>query len=53
MTTQQPKVQQFKTNCQQGLGLKKISVKIPGSYNSTGSSKIKIILSTRISWSRG
>jgi hypothetical protein len=47
-TTQQSKVQQFKTNRQQGLGLK-FSVKIPRPFNSSGNSKIKIILSTRTS----
>jgi hypothetical protein len=46
-TAQQPKVQQFGTDRQQGLGLRKFSVKIPPPYNSPGNSKIKIILSTR------
>ena len=52
-TAQQPKVQQFETDRRQRLGLKKFSVKIPRPYNSTESSKIKIILSTRTSWSSG
>jgi len=42
-TDQQPKVQQFETDRQQGLGLRKFSVKIPQPQNSLGSSKIKII----------
>ena len=46
-TAQQTKVQQFETDRRQGLGLRKFSVKIPPPYNSSGSSKIKIILSRR------
>ena len=49
MTALQPKVQQFETDRWQGLGVRKFSVKITLPYNLSGSSKIKIILSTRSS----
>jgi hypothetical protein len=46
--TQQSKIEQLETNRRQELGFK-FSVKIPRPYNSSGNSKIKIILSTRTS----
>ena len=48
-TAQQSKVQQFETDRRQRLGVRKFSVKILRPHNSSGSSKIKIILSTRSS----
>jgi hypothetical protein len=44
-TAQHCKVQQFETDRRQELGVRKFSVKIPWSHNSSQSSKIKIILS--------
>ena len=43
-TAQQPKAQQFETDSRQGLGFIKFSVNISRPHNSSGSSKIKIIL---------